>query len=559
MQFNSLRFRLLVPLLIATVPAVGLAVYANFEMRKDDVASAYSEATRVTRIVVRDHDLMLLETRRLLETLAAEPALIAMQEPACSTFLKRWQVVHPRYANLGVDNLAGDLRCSAIPFDAPVSMTDRLYFQDSLARDGFAVGRYQIGRVTGKPTVNAATPVRDTSGTTVGVVFAALDMQIMADVIADIGLPAGAVFTVADREGLILARYPDGDNWVGRNMLDAPVVQAMLTPTGERTARAPGLDGVDRLFALAPLTSSNGAVSIAVGYARAATLERANILLLAQLTVLALVVVSALSLAWTSTSRLVLQPVERITGAARNLGAGNLAARAGSNAPGEIGQLAGAFDSMASYVEGEVNRRTEELTKANTRLRELDELKDKFVSDVTHELRTPIANLRFFLALLRRGNPEKREHYMRMLDDQEERLEHLIDGILDLSRLSAGDPAETPPVAVNLNDVVARTLAGFEPRFSALGLRLQVDLDTSLPNVTGHKQQLRQVVANLVANALRYTPSGEVTVITARATGSCRSKSATPASASTQTTCRACSTASIAAARPWTARSPALA
>src|SRR5690606_36280512 len=108
------------------------------------------------------------------------------------------------------------------------------------------------------------------------------------------------------------------------------------------------------------------------------------------------------------------------------------------------------YSELEQYVaelERRVAERTRELEAANERLKELDRLKSKFVSNVTHELRTPVSNLKLYMSLLQRGNLERRPHYEAMLRESVDRLGQLIEDILSLSRLEIAryQPSEFAP------------------------------------------------------------------------------------------------------------------
>ncbi len=164
-------------------------------------------------------------------------------------------------------------------------------------------------------------------------------------------------------------------------------------------------------------------------------------------------------------------------------------------------------------LERRVTERTRALAEANERLTELDRLKSKFVADVSHELRTPVANLKLYAALLERGQPEKRARYIRTLTEQSDRLAQLVEDILNLSRLELGaDKVRFAPV--DLNALVEQVVLAHQASAESAGLRLTFAPGRDLPPLQGERNQLAQVITNLVANAISYTPAGEVYVRT---------------------------------------------
>ena len=167
----------------------------------------------------------------------------------------------------------------------------------------------------------------------------------------------------------------------------------------------------------------------------------------------------------------------------------------------------------ARDLEMQVTERTRELAEANEQLKELDRLKTKFVSDVSHELRTPITNLKLYLSLVDRGDPQKRDRYISVINQQTERLEVLIKDILDISRLE-GNLDQMVSQPVNLNDLVDRAIALHKQRAEIAGLDLNFQPGVLLPFVSGDATKLQQVIENLLTNAIHYTLSGSINIYT---------------------------------------------
>ena len=139
-------------------------------------------------------------------------------------------------------------------------------------------------------------------------------------------------------------------------------------------------------------------------------------------------------------------------------------------------------------------------------LKEVDRLKTQFVSDVSHELRTPLTNIRLYLDLLRTTSDRmKIERYLDTLSRESDRLAHLIDDLLSLSRLDSGATVlDLRPVDLNR---LLRSLVDDRRNLAAnRGLELQLATDPSLPLAMGDERLLTQVFTNLLTNAINYTP-----------------------------------------------------
>lgn len=141
-------------------------------------------------------------------------------------------------------------------------------------------------------------------------------------------------------------------------------------------------------------------------------------------------------------------------------------------------------------------------------LKELDRLKSQFVSDVSHELRTPLTNIRLYVDLLRETHDADRSAtYIDTLTRESERLAHLIDDLLSLSRLESGS---TPfqPRPVDLNELLDALYNDRRALAASKGLMLLMESSPDLPTAMGDERLLTQVFTNLLTNAMNYTPSG---------------------------------------------------
>lgn len=144
-----------------------------------------------------------------------------------------------------------------------------------------------------------------------------------------------------------------------------------------------------------------------------------------------------------------------------------------------------------------------------TRLKEVERLKTRFVSNVSHELRTPLTNIKMYLTLMERGSAERREKYLSVLQKETARLSQLIQDLLDLSQLEMDVPAEG--VSAEATSVLQNVLVSLAPKAAEKEVDLEGEFPETLPYAAIAPQLLAQVMANLVDNAIAYTPaSGDV-------------------------------------------------
>ena len=143
----------------------------------------------------------------------------------------------------------------------------------------------------------------------------------------------------------------------------------------------------------------------------------------------------------------------------------------------------------------------------------LNQVRQDFVANVSHELKTPLTSVRGYAETLLDGgldDPEHRDGFVRIIRDQSARLEALVNDLLSLAQLERPD-ARLKGESFDLREAVAQQVAAFQPRAGAAGLVLR--LEPGLPElVVADRARLDQVIANLLDNALKYTERGAVRV-----------------------------------------------
>jgi diguanylate cyclase (GGDEF)-like protein len=361
--------------LAALIPAFGLIGYTAIAQREQAELNAEKDAMNLVRLAAQEQSQLIASTHQLLMSLAQLPVIKSSSAADCNQLLADLLKPYLYYINFGAATAEGRVYCSAVPLMQQVEIADRSYFQRTLKSGDFGLGDYQIGRITGTPSINFGYPVRDADGTIRAVVYAALNLAWLNQLAGDIELPEGSTVTVMDNQGTILARYPDAARWVGKAMGSAPLVKAILGNPTEGTMRIKGLDGEDRLYAFAPLHySASGNVYVSVGIHTAVAFASVDQVFERSLTLLLLVALLALTAAWVGSDVFVLRRVKALCVAAQRLAKGDLGARTGlPHGNEELGQLARNFDDMASELQ-KVHRALRTLSAGNrTLVRATDE------------------------------------------------------------------------------------------------------------------------------------------------------------------------------------------
>jgi signal transduction histidine kinase len=231
------------------------------------------------------------------------------------------------------------------------------------------------------------------------------------------------------------------------------------------------------------------------------------------------------------------EPLRRMGRAANALARGDMTRRVRLDRGDELGETATAFDAMADALAateaalrahaGELERRVEERTaalaaseaelratvgreqEARRRAEEANRLKDEFLSTVSHELRTPLNAILGWAYVLQTGSldDEAAARALASIERNARAQSQIVDDLLDVSRIITGK-LRLKLVPVDLEQVVGAALESVRPAADAKGIDLRLALEAPAEKIAGDAGRLQQVVWNLLANAVKFTPAG---------------------------------------------------
>ncbi|RPK55589.1 Alkaline phosphatase synthesis sensor protein PhoR [Streptomyces sp. ADI96-02] len=192
------------------------------------------------------------------------------------------------------------------------------------------------------------------------------------------------------------------------------------------------------------------------------------------------------------------RPLHALTGAAQRMRDGEEHASVPVTTDDEIGRLAAAFNDMSAH-----RARLEEQRKA-------------MVSDVAHELRTPLSNIRGWLEAAQDGLADPDPAFVSSLLEEAVQLQHIIDDLQDLAAADAG-VLRLHPEPVVVEELLSQVAAAHQARAETAGVTLGVRFGAPVPALCADPVRLRQAVGNLVSNAVRHTPRGGTVTLCAYA------------------------------------------
>ncbi len=197
-------------------------------------------------------------------------------------------------------------------------------------------------------------------------------------------------------------------------------------------------------------------------------------------------------------SRRILNPIGALTAAARQMELGDLSQRVAIRSQDEIGELAQAFNAMADG------------------LSRLEQLQRNMVSDIAHELRTPLSNVRGYLEAIQDGLARADVETIDSLHEEVMLLNRLVDDLQELALAEAGK-LQLQTIPISLREIVLKAQKALEPKVREKDIAIHLDIPDALPPLEVDPERIGQVLRNLLANAVEYTPQGGEIRVVARA------------------------------------------
>ncbi|BDG61995.1 HAMP domain-containing sensor histidine kinase [Caldinitratiruptor microaerophilus] len=391
----------------------------------------------------------------------------------------------------------------------------------------------------GQPVVGFTTPVRDRAGRLQGYLHSEVWLSFVVRHVLSLQPTPGARALLLDRAGRVLADNhgprPVGDaspalpGWgVGvEDLLRLRAVQAALRgDTGvlrERVGQQDALVGFVPMRGYGPYRGLGWSLLLflPVSEAYAAIWDQARFTAAILLVGLLLVIAVAVVL-----SRQMSAPVLRLAGIARRAEAGELVCDfPASGTRDEIAELTESFRGMVRAIgrkQSELEEANRRLEEANRQLEEANRLQSEFLTNVTHESRTPLTAVLAATEMLRQevvGPLGPRQlRYVESIEANARRALEWINNLLDLARAEAGR-MEFRPMAVDVPEVARRAREALEGPMGQKGLACREEWEPDLPAVRADPERLQQVLLNLLGNAVKFTPEGGSIAMGARRDG----------------------------------------
>jgi diguanylate cyclase (GGDEF)-like protein len=360
----GIRARLAVLAVILAGPLMFERVRSLEDTRSKQIHAASGDLATLARHAADAQREVISSVQAVLKSSAYIHSAASQVDRGCAILRASLQVDLPWVRSVSVVDTDGIVQCSTVERLVGVSLGDRAYFQRALESHDFVLSDYLFSRGTRKPSVVAAYPVTAIDAERPAVIVAAVNLDWMSEIMANLGGRPGVSAALIDRDGVVLATPPDQTGMIGQSISKLPAFgghKGSANIAGDWFSNV-GSDG-RRSVSFAPIRGTEARLALSVDEAVATATVNGEIR--TAYLQLALVCLFVLLGALIAAERLIVRPIDVIAAMARRFGQGEWATRSErTRLPAEFVPLARAFNAMAAKLAA----RERELVASNHRL-----------------------------------------------------------------------------------------------------------------------------------------------------------------------------------------------
>ena len=308
---KTLRYRLALLVLAGLAPVAAHQGYHLVSDRAAQLEAARERSAEIARAGVERFGDAVREAQTVLELMAKVPVVSDGTPERCAAFLRDIERDRPWANGLWVVGENERVICTSVPNGLGVVTSQRPWYRHAVAAQGFTLSDFFIGQVRGVPASNAALPAVAPGSGARQVYAVTMDLSWFGRVAEAIGAKNNAQVTLVDGNGVVLARYPDGERLVGSNFSGHPLIQAGLKQASG-LYEGLDLDGQERIFSFVAL--ENTKTHLVVGLDRGQVLAAMDAETTWTVLILAAIGVLMAMLAWIGGRRIFVAPMETIAG-----------------------------------------------------------------------------------------------------------------------------------------------------------------------------------------------------------------------------------------------------
>lgn len=510
---GSIRRKLLLIVLVATFPVFAVLLYSQFDERQKEVLAAERDTLIFLNGFSEVQRSITDSTRTLLRTVSELPEIRRGDPVAAKRILVSLLKANPIYTNVILVDRRGHVIAMGRGKDKGFDFSDRRQFRDAVRTKRFAAGEFVVGKQSNKSIFPFGMPVLGEDDAVNSVIIIGVSLSQYAKQYDHSAFPKESFFGMCDHRGTRIFRYPHQEGIE----VGFPINMSVFNTV--RDVELPGIlhattsEGAKRIVAYEPLRltdSDEPYMYLFMGLDRKQVLASANQDLLLGTVVGLLSLCLALLTAWIIGSQTIAAKFDRLIHMANNLGHGAGGEFSGIDyGDGEMGALARTFDTVSNLL----RKREDDLHAAKEAAESANRAKDEFLANISHEVRTPLNGVMGMLQVLRETKVDEEQKSILDTALQSSRnLLRVLNDLLDFIKVGSGK-MELLEEPFDLEPFVKQSTELFQMQVEQKDIKLTYHVDPiARGKYLGDVGRIRQVVFNLLGNAIKFTPAGSIRI-----------------------------------------------
>lgn len=260
---EKLKKSLLIIVIHSLLPILTLLFYINLGKREvliDQVKTDFLTYTKLTAIDLKEK---INNVKEILTTLDGLKVFTESNREICTITTQSLKKLYPNLSIIGAVDVNGEVFCLSDPINLKVNIADKLYFTETKITMAFSPGEFLIGKINNTTGISFGYPLLDGKGKFRGIAFSGFTLEYLNGIVSNYSLPSGNNITMIDKSGIILARFPNPGDLIGKSNTNNPAVKNILEGGNEGSfILKDSSSGIQRLYAYTRIdnTLSVGAI-----------------------------------------------------------------------------------------------------------------------------------------------------------------------------------------------------------------------------------------------------------------------------------------------------------
>jgi signal transduction histidine kinase/ActR/RegA family two-component response regulator len=509
---SSLLWRFLLIGVVALSPLIGALVQFAGDERNTALDATRRRAELLVSFAIERHQHVIDEAKAFMDVLASSAELHA-GEAECHAFLARNRSLHTWTKNLWYQRHDGKILCGEESAHVHSGALGSGYISEALAKKDFLLSNLALEEETGAFTLVGAVPV-EKGGQVTGILFTSLIPRILEDQSAHtISSDLDISFLIFSRKGHLIAQHPPVEGSRSFSLQEQDLISRALEQP-ERSVGTLDSTGKRRLFVSRNLPGTEAV--LAVGLDRDAVLGAVDQALYFRLILITLMITGSLLLGVLGAEVLIFRPLRSLVRTADALAKGDFRARSPYEGPSEIGILARALNQMAEAVadrEHQLKHAKEIAEQALSDAQRANNAKTDFLASMSHEIRTPLNGIIGYTErLLDEDLTLQQRYYTGLIQVAGSALLTVANDVLDFSSIEA-EQIKLHIEPFRLSTLIDNTVSIVSSGAGQKSVPIGISVPFGMPDLLlGDEARLRQILLNLLNNAVKFTRKGSITV-----------------------------------------------